>query len=100
MMIAVTEDDYELMRAIAKERDQRAFAALYDRHSGLVFTLCLRMLHDKAEAEDLLIDVFYELWERADRYDASRGSPTTFLSTLARSRAIDRLRSRSSRSAG
>lgn len=99
-MHAVKEDDYELMRAIAGERDQRAFAALYDRHSGLVFTLCLRVLHDKAEAEDLLVDVFYEVWEKADRYDPSRGSPTTYLSTLARSRAIDRLRSKSSRSAG
>ena len=99
-MHAVKEDDYELMRAIAKERDERAFAALYDRHSGLVFTLCLRVLHDKAEAEDLLVDVFYEVWEKADRYDPSRGSPTTYLATLARSRAIDRLRSKSSRSVG
>jgi RNA polymerase sigma-70 factor (ECF subfamily) len=72
--------------------DTAALAALYDRHSGLVFTLCLRILNDRSEAEDLLTDVFWELWSRADRYDPARGSPLTYLLTLSRSRAIDRRR--------
>jgi RNA polymerase sigma-70 factor (ECF subfamily) len=75
-------------------RDSGALRTLYDRHSKLVFALCLRVLHDRGEAEDVLVDVFWELWEKWDRYDPSRGSPMTYLVTLARSRAIDRLRSR------
>src|SRR5262245_17695506 len=95
MIIAVKEerDDYELMRLIA-ERDQSAFTALYDRHSGMVYSLCLRILRDREAAEDLLVDVFWELWDKSGRYDASRGTPVTYLMTLARSRAIDRLRSK------
>lgn len=74
--------------------DRAAFARLYDRYNRLVFTLCLRILKDRGEAEDVLIEVFAELWDRSQRYDATRGSPLSYLSTLARSRAIDRLRSR------
>ena len=86
-------DDYDLMRRITA-REQSAFSVLYDRHSGLVFTICQRVLGNRAEAEDLLVDVFWELWDRAERYDPSRGSPVTYLVTLARSRSIDRFRNR------
>ena len=88
-------DDYALMEAVTSERDPFALRELYDRYSGLVFTLCLRVLSDRGEAEDLLIDVFHELWNRCDRYDPTRSNPQTYLVLLARSRAIDRLRSRS-----
>ncbi len=87
-----TSDDYALMQGIAAG-DQASLAALYDRHSGLVFTLAQRVLHDRMAAEDLLMDVFWEIWSRGDRYDASRGCPLTYLMTLTRSRAIDRKRS-------
>jgi RNA polymerase sigma-70 factor (ECF subfamily) len=80
------------MQAVAA-RDAAALACLYDRHSTLVYSLCLRILHDRSDAEDLLTDVFWELWNRSDRYDPARGSPLTFLLLLARSRAIDRHRS-------
>jgi RNA polymerase sigma-70 factor (ECF subfamily) len=50
-------------------------------------------VRDRLEAEDLLIDIFWELWSKCDRYDAARGSPLTYLLTLSRSRAIDRRRS-------
>jgi RNA polymerase sigma-70 factor (ECF subfamily) len=86
-------DDVALMAGIAA-RDRSAFERLYDRHSPLVLALCDRVLHDRAEAEDVMVDVFYELWDRADRYDPARGNPLTYLTTLARSRAIDRKRSR------
>jgi len=85
-------DDFTLMQAIAAG-DQAALAALYDRHAGLVFTLALRILRDRMAAEDLVMDVFWELWCRSERYDAARGSPMTYLLTIARSRAIDRKRS-------
>jgi RNA polymerase sigma-70 factor (ECF subfamily) len=89
---AKTTDDFLLMEAVAAG-DATAIAALYDRHSPLVFALCLRIVRDRSEAEDLLADIFWEIWRRADRYDAARGSPLTYLLTVARSRAIDRRRS-------
>jgi len=75
-------------------RDPSALQRLYDRHASLVLAVCVRILHDRAEAEDVLVDVFWELWDRFERYDAKRGNPLTYLTTLARSRAIDRRRSR------
>ena len=84
-------DDYLLMDRMCAG-DQAAMRAMYDKYSGLVFTLALRILHDRMAAEDCLIDVFWELWSRCGQYDHSRGSPLTYLMTLARSRAIDRRR--------
>jgi RNA polymerase sigma-70 factor (ECF subfamily) len=84
-------DDYAIMDAIAAG-DSTAMRTLYDRHSGLVFAMCLRML-----AEELLSEIFWELWDRRDRYDANRASPLTYLLTLTRSRGIDRQRARRSR---
>lgn len=86
-------EDAALMAAVAAG-DRAALGRLYDRYARLVYALCVRVLRDAADAEDVLIDVFAELWERRDRYDLTRGSPLTYLTTLARSRAIDRLRSR------
>jgi RNA polymerase sigma-70 factor (ECF subfamily) len=88
-------DDYALMEAVASRRDADALGELYDRHSRLVFAMCLRMLKDRAEAEDVLIDVFHELWDRCQQYDPGRSAPRTYLVLLARSRSIDRLRSKS-----
>jgi RNA polymerase sigma-70 factor (ECF subfamily) len=85
-------DDFELMRRIA-DQDADALAALYDRHGGMVYGLCLRMLGDRGAAEELLVDIFWEVWHRAARYDPMRGAAVTYLLTLARSRAIDRKRS-------
>jgi len=94
--LAVNEanlDDITAMAAVARGEPE-GLSRLYDRYHRLVFTLCLRILKDRGEAEDVLIEVFQELWERSARFDATRGSPLSYLSTLARSRAIDRLRSR------
>jgi RNA polymerase sigma-70 factor (ECF subfamily) len=92
---APVRDDFDLMRGIAS-RDQSALRELYDRHSGMIYALALRILRNAGEAEDVMVDVFFEAWEKFDRYDSARGSPLTYLTTLARSRAIDRLRSRAS----
>jgi RNA polymerase sigma-70 factor, ECF subfamily len=77
--------------------DRRAFRALYDRFAPEVLALCERILHHRADAEDAVADVFWEVWQRRDRYDASRGGARPYLMTLARSRAIDRLRSQAAR---
>jgi RNA polymerase sigma-70 factor (ECF subfamily) len=80
--------------------DPAALTALYDRHSRLVFTLAMRVIGNRAEAEDLLTEVFWELWSKSSRYDPARGSPLTYMLTLTRSRAIDRRRSNQRRKAG
>lgn len=87
------ENDLRLMQSIAA-RDSGALRALYDRYAGLVYSLSLRILRDRSEAEELLTDVFWEIWARAERFDASRGTALTYLMTLTRSRAIDRARGR------
>jgi RNA polymerase sigma-70 factor (ECF subfamily) len=93
---AQTPDDLSLMQAIARG-DREALSLLYDRHSPLVLAICRRVLKDAGDAEDVMTDVFFEVWSKADRFDASRGNPLTYLVTLSRSRAIDRQRSRASR---
>ena len=85
-------NDLALMQGIAS-RDRSALNSLYNKYSGTLLTLCSRLLADRSEAEDLLIDVFWELWNRADRYGPARAAPLTYLVMLCRSRAIDRHRS-------
>ena len=94
-----TSIDSDLLTLIAKG-DRRAFGHLYDRSSQVLFTLSLRMLGDREEAEDLLQEVYTEVWRKSVRYDARRGSPMAWLITLTRSRGIDRLRARASRGHG
>jgi RNA polymerase sigma-70 factor (ECF subfamily) len=86
-------DDFQLLDAIAS-RDAAALSALYDRHAPGVMGVSLRILRDRAEAEEVTGDVFIEIWNRAERFDPTRGHPVAYLLNLARSRAIDRLRSR------
>ncbi|HVX84841.1 MAG TPA: sigma-70 family RNA polymerase sigma factor [Phycisphaerae bacterium] len=86
-------DDTALMRALA-EGDSSALRALYDRHAPVVYALARRMLHDTGDAEQLLIDVFFELWNARDRYDQDRAPPLPYILRVTRSRALDRLRKR------
>jgi RNA polymerase sigma-70 factor (ECF subfamily) len=89
--------DAELVRAVARG-DEKALADLYDRYAAILLGLMLRILHDRPEAEDVLQEVFLQVWRRAGDFDEARGRAFTWLVTLARSRAIDRLRALDSRS--
>lgn len=80
--------------------DQDALAALYDRHRSVIFSLILRILRDRAEAEEVLTDVFFQAWRGAAGFDALRGTVIAWLVMLARSRALDRVRSKGRREAG
>lgn len=85
-------DDDALMSAIA-QRQPQALAALYDRYAPYVLALCQHILKNRALAEEVLGDVFWEVWDRSQRYRADRSSTRSYLMMLARSRSIDRLRS-------
>jgi RNA polymerase sigma-70 factor (ECF subfamily) len=84
------------MKAIAA-RDEAALAKLYDRYRVIVFGLLMRILNNREEAEDVLQEVFLQVWRKAGDFDENRGRPFTWLVTLGRSRGIDRLRTLASR---
>ncbi len=88
--------DVELLQAIAR-RDELALGLLFDRYRLILFGLLVRILNSRPEAEDILQEVFLQVWRRAADFDEQRGRPFTWLVTLARSRAIDRLRMLASR---
>ncbi|MGI8732629.1 MAG: sigma-70 family RNA polymerase sigma factor [Pyrinomonadaceae bacterium] len=88
--------DIDLLHAVAR-RDELALAALYDRYRLILFGLLVRILNSREEAEDVLQEVFLQVWRRAVDFDEQRGRPFTWLVTLTRSRAIDRLRVLASR---
>ena len=83
--------DVELLHAVAR-RDELALELIYDRYRLILFGLMVRILNSREEAEDVLQEVFLQVWRRAGDFDESRGRAFTWLVTLARSRAIDRLR--------
>lgn len=83
--------DLDLMHAIQKE-DPEALSQLYDRYNGILKALILRVIHNEAEAEDLLQEIFMEIWNQAKNFSAQKGKPLGWMVTLARRRAIDGLR--------
>jgi RNA polymerase sigma-70 factor (ECF subfamily) len=88
--------DAELIRLTALG-NSHAFASLYDRYSPQLFGLLLRILHSRADAEDVLQEVFLEVWLNAGDFDETRGRLFTWLVIRARSRAIDRARALNAR---
>ncbi len=83
----------ELMPRIAAG-DRAALRQLYQATSAKLFGVCLRILSNRDESEDVLQEVYITIWRRADRFEAGRASVMTWISTIARNRAIDRLRAR------
>jgi RNA polymerase sigma-70 factor (ECF subfamily) len=84
-------NDLELMQRIQAE-DPDALSDLYDRYNGILKALILRVVHNEAEADDLLQEVFMEIWNQAKNFSAQKGKPLGWMVTLARRRAIDALR--------
>jgi RNA polymerase sigma-70 factor (ECF subfamily) len=85
-------DDVALIRRVA-QGDRRGLEELYDRYANILFTVAHRVLNDQQATEDVLQDVFIQIWDKAPLYDASRGKPLTWAITLTRNKAIDQLRS-------
>jgi RNA polymerase sigma-70 factor, ECF subfamily len=81
-----------LMARVA-EGDQQAFAEVYDATSRTVFGIVLRVLRDRAQAEEVTQEVYVDAWRQAKRFDGERGSATSWLNTIAHRKAVDRVRS-------
>ncbi|MEM9451240.1 MAG: sigma-70 family RNA polymerase sigma factor [Cyanobacteria bacterium P01_E01_bin.6] len=94
--ITAQSTDSELWHALNAGQIS-ALSALYDRYATLVHGLARRILNNPEEAEDITQDVFLKIWNQPHLYDSSRGSLSSFLITMARSRSIDKLRSRGAR---
>jgi len=92
MVAEPLEDPVRVIHQIARG-DREAFSRFYDRYAPLVFTFAMRLLRVRSEAEDLLQEVFLQVWRQAGSYSEERGSPEAWLITITRSRGIDRLRS-------
>ena len=94
MSVSSPAERDELNRLLqrAGRNDQKAFAELYKRTSSKLFGICLRMLRDRGEAEEVLQETYTTVWRRAGSFDATRASAITWLVTLSRNKAIDRLR--------
>jgi len=87
------EKGQELMNRV-QNGDAKALRQIYGSYKRILFGLIVSMLKDREEAEDCLQEVFTQLWEKADRFDASKGNLYSFIVTMARNKAIDRIRSR------
>ncbi len=86
-------EDRTLVAGIAR-RQQEALDQLYEKYQAVVYHLAFRILNSRESAEEVVHDVFWQVWREAGRYDAQRGSVGAWLATLARSRTIDTLRAR------
>src|SRR2546428_5229788 len=87
----MTGSGAELIRQMVAG-DREAFARFYDRYAPLVFPLIQRILRERADASDVLQEVFWEAWQGAAGYDPARGSPEAWLGAPARTRALDPIR--------
>ncbi len=91
---ATAVSDWSLLERVV-QKDEAALSELYDRYSGLVYSEAKRILRDPGAAEEILQDLFYQVWQTASRFDPQRGSLPGWLVVVARNRAISRLRRKS-----
>ena len=89
--------ELDLLARIARQ-DRRAFEDLFARYSGILYASALKFLKDNADAQDVVQDVFIQIWDKAKMYDPAKGKPLTWALTLTRNRSIDRIRSSQRRS--
>ncbi|MDP9800569.1 RNA polymerase sigma-70 factor (ECF subfamily) [Arcanobacterium wilhelmae] len=87
----ITDIDSVLLVKVARG-DREAFARIYDTWSGRIFSLICSIVVDRAQSEEVLQEVFLEVWQRSGAFDPAKGSARAYLVTLARRRAIDRVR--------
>jgi RNA polymerase sigma-70 factor (ECF subfamily) len=90
--VRVSEQDWAGLVASIATGDQVALHALYEQTHRIVFTLIARIINNRESAEELTVDVFYDVWRKASSYDPANGSVVGWIMNQARSRAIDRLR--------
>lgn len=90
------ENDARLLSGIANG-DRDCFRQLHDRYEGLLFTTIFKVLNDRQDSEEVLQETFFNLWRKAGLYARGRGRPVTWLASMARNRAIDRIRSKQRR---
>ena len=84
-------EELDLLRRIA-QRERTAFEALYDRYANILYASALKFVKEDADAQDVVQDVFIQIWDKAKLYDPAKGKPLTWALTLTRNRAIDRIR--------
>lgn len=83
--------ELDLLARIARQ-DRAAFEDLFSRYSGILYATALKFLKDDADAQDVVQDVFIQIWDKAKLYDPAKGKPLTWALTLTRNRSIDRIR--------
>ena len=91
--VRTRDDDWAALIKRVADGDQSALTSLYDSTSRLVFGLILRVVGDRATAEEVVLDVYTQVWRQAATYDRQRGAPLAWIMTISRTRGIDRLRS-------
>lgn len=84
-------EEVDLLRRIA-QRERAAFEALYDRYANILYATSLKFVKEDADAQDVVQDVFIQIWDKAKLYDPAKGKPLTWALTLTRNRSIDRIR--------
>lgn len=89
---ALSEADDQQLIELVCQRNEAALSELYDRYARLLFSVALHMVGSRAAAEEITLDAFTQVWEKAERYNPDRASLSTWMVSIARYRAIDRLR--------
>ena len=90
----MTSDDIAVLISRVALKDRIAFSSLYAKSSPKLFSVCLRIMKDKGDAEEALQEVFMKIWQRADRFAAAGHSPMAWLAAIARNHSIDVIRAR------